>query len=637
MLGQGTKHLLEEMKSHARIEQQQAANQIQSQRLLTTQTNTGNSYDVKYYRCEWDINPSVRYLTGKITTYFQAKTVMNTIDFDLMRNMTVDSVVYKNNRLLFTQNNNNTVVIQFTSPISTNQLDSISVYYKGAPIALGSYFIEYHNSTPVVQTLSQPFGSKEWWPCKDALTDKADSIDIVISCPQMYRSSTNGVLVNESVIGTKRIMHYKHRYPITTYLIALACTNYITTSYNWDILGTPIKFENWTYPESATWFNNEAYGVRNALIWFGEKFGTYPFANERYAHTQFSWGGGMEHQTNSFMGSPGHLLAAHELAHQWFGDKTTCNNWKHIWVNEGFASFLHWYYFEKHFQPTYFGIIDEYHNEITSDSAGSVIIPDADTLNTSRIFSWRHTYVKGAYVLHILRGMLGDDVFFNCLKAYTNDPATKYGYSSTSDVKRTFEQASGRNLTSFFNDWVYGEGWPMYQVNWYVNNNGYTNIKVNQRQSHPSVSFFEMPVQLQFKNATRDTIITVDMQQNGQLFSVKLNFTPDTVLVDPKKWILSKNNSQTKSIVANNQTDIVQVYPIPATNTNWNLVIRNPTSTNYAVQLTNAVGQVVYKNNITTSGGDIAKSINNQLLSKGVYHLIVYADREIIFSKSIIK
>jgi aminopeptidase N len=627
--------VLNEMKGQARREQL-AATQLLAARQNQQAQNTGSNYDVKYYRCEWEVDPAVRYIAGKVTTYLTPNVAANVIAFDLMRNMVVDSILYRNAKLTFIQNNDHTVTINFATALQANKLDSVTVHYKGTPIPLSSYFIEVHNGTPVVQTLSEPFGSKEWWPCKDGLTDKADSIDIIISCPVAYRSSSNGVLINEKVQGTKRVMHYKHRYPIATYLVALACTNYVTTSYNWNIQGTPIRFENWTYPEDVTWFANEVYGIENAMKWFTEKIGTYPFANERYAHTQFSWGGGMEHQTNSFMGSPSHLLQSHELGHQWFGDKTTCGSWKHIWVNEGFASYLHWFYYQKFYLPSYYDIVNGYHFEITSDSSGSVIVPDVDTLNADRIFSWRYTYVKGSYVLHILRGMLGDNAFFNCLKTYSNDPATKYGYAKTEDVKRTFEQASGKNLTEFFNDWVYGEGWPMHHINWYVNNNGYLNIKVNQRQSHPSVSFFEVPLRVQFKNATKDTTLILNLQQNGQVFAAKLNFVPDTLLIDPEKWIISGNNSQAKLEVPNSSTNIVQVYPTPANAVNWTVLIKNPTKSNYVVKIMNMVGQTVYTANLSTQGADVYTTIPNTQFAKGMYQIVVYNDKEAIVQKKLI-
>jgi aminopeptidase N len=628
--------VLQEMKCQALQERQMAGNLLNEQNNSRLLSGASDNYDVKHYQCEWEIDPAILYIKGKITTTFITTNAINSIIFDLSKVLLVDSVVYKGVKIGFVQNVNHTLTINFPSVVNANSTEKISVFYRGVPDSggFGSFTKSTHAGVPVLWTLSEPYGARDWWPCKDVLTDKADSVDIIVTCPAAYRTSSNGMLISEVVNTGKRTMQYKHRFPITSYLVAIACTNYVVASTAVSINGLTMPFENWTYPESAGSFAAEAYGIENALNWFSGFYGPYPFATERYAQTQFSWGGGQEHQTNSFIVSPNHLLQAHELAHQWFGDKTTCGSWRDIWVNEGFASFSHWLYFQNHDMPTYLGIRQEFVDEVTSDSTGSVYVPD--TTSVSRIFSWRWSYVKGAYLLHMLRGMLGDAVFFQAMKNYSNDAATKFGYAKTGDVQRVFEQTSGKNLSEFFKDWAYGQGWPIYNVQWYNNTNGYLNVKINQRQSHPSVSFFEMPLRLRFKNATRDSTIVLDVQQNGQLFAAKLDFIPDTVLVDPDLWLLSKNNSTQKMTLATG-TNMVSVNPNPATNSNWAITIKNPSFNVYNVQLVNSLGQTIYRNTLTTTGGDIRSVVNSAYLASGTYHLVVYADNKVLHTQKLIR
>jgi aminopeptidase N len=623
------------MKSLA-LRERDAATALMNAQTRQQLTGIGNNYDVKHYQCEWNVDPAVKFISGKVTITYQVVTSLSSLQLDLNKTLAADSVLYKGSKLVFTQNNNNTLTVNFPGMVASGLIENITVFYKGVPDAtgLGSFVKGTHAGVPIIWTLSEPYGASDWWPCKDVLTDKADSIDIYITCPDIYKSSSNGLLVSDVLSSGKRISHYKHRYPIATYLVAMACTNYVVNTVPVNINGTIMPFENWTYPESAAYFTGESYGVENALKWFSGYYGDYPFIRERYAQTQFNWGGGMEHQTNSFVVSPQHLLQAHELAHQWFGDKTTCGSWKDIWLNEGFASFSHWLYFKTHDMPTYLGIRQEYHDEVTIDSTGSVYVND--TTDQNRLFSWRWTYVKGSYVLHMLRGMLGDAAFFKAMKDYGNDPATRFGTAKTEDVKRVFEQSTGKNLGEFFKDWIYGQGWPMYQVQWYNNSNGWLNIRVRQKQSHPSVDFFEMPLRLQFKNATRDSTVVVDVQQNGQLFGVKLNFIPDTVLIDPELWLLSKNNTQQKLQVPANSNGI-QVSPNPAGNSNWTLLIRNPSQTAYGLQLYNSTGQLLLKYKIASSGADISSVIPNTQLPNGTYLIRINDGTNNIFTQIIIK
>jgi aminopeptidase N len=319
--------VLDEMKAHARQERDRFARLNGNQQTMNMGTLASANFDVKHYRCEWQIDPAIKFIAGKVTTTFTTTASANTITLDLSKTLTVDSVWYHNNKITFSHNTDHSLTLNFPAGIASGQKDSVSIFYKGVPDAtgLGSFTTATHAGIPVMWTLSEPYGARDWWPCKNGLDDKADSIDIIITCPAAYRNSSNGMLIGETVNAGKRTSWYKHRYPIASYLVAFASTNYVVRSYNVDINGRNLVFENWTYPESEARFDAEAYGVENGLKWFSNYFGDYPFMNERYAQTQFNWGGGMEHQTNSFVGQANHLLQAHELGHQ-----------KHLWQLAGY-------------------------------------------------------------------------------------------------------------------------------------------------------------------------------------------------------------------------------------------------------------------------------------------------------------
>lgn len=414
---------------------------IANNNFIESITSASNNYDVKYYRCEWEVNPAVRYIAGKVTLYFVMTSPGNNIQLDLMSTLVVDSVKQRN-VVLTKQHSSNTLSLDFPVTINAGVLDSVSVFYRGVPPnnGFGSFETTTHAGIPVMWSLSEPYGSRDWWPCKNGLDDKADSIDIIITAPAQYKAASNGLLQSEILIagGTKKMTHWKHRYPIASYLVCFAVTNY-TVFNNSVLLGTTtLPMQTYCYPESLVSFQNGTQNVLDALQLFHNHFGDYPFIKEKYGHVQFSWGGGMEHQTASFMVSLNESLVAHELGHQWFGDKITCASWEDIWLNEGFATYLASFYMENKYPANTINSRKAVVNNITSATGGSVWVDD--TTNVGRIFSGRLSYNKGSYLLYMLRWKLGDAVFLNALRQYQNDPKLAYGFAKTDDLKRNLER-----------------------------------------------------------------------------------------------------------------------------------------------------------------------------------------------------
>jgi|GEM_PF-4274293 len=186
------------------------------------------------------------------------------------------------------------------------------------------------------------------------------------------------------------------------------------------------------------------------MQFFENAFGPYPFRNEKYGHTQFGWGDGMEHTTISFTGNSRRGLIAHELAYKWFGNKVTCSSWQDIRLNESFATCLTGMTVE-HLdgRAAFKSQRAALTNNTTSSTCGSVYVPAQDTLNVGRVFSSRLIYNKGAMVLHMLRRTLGDAAFTNGLQNYLNDPAFSFNYAKTAVFKNFIEQQTAVPLTQF--------------------------------------------------------------------------------------------------------------------------------------------------------------------------------------------
>jgi len=524
-------------------------------------TLASNNFDISFYRCEWQIDPAVRFIKGEVTSYFTITSTTNNIIFDLSDTLSVDSITYRGSPIAFQRITGDGLQLQFPVTLNAGQKDSVSVYYNGVPRDYSSFrpFVQTtHSGTPVIWTLSEPFGAKEWWPCKNGLNDKTDSLEVIITTPIQYRGSTNGVLFAEDSTAGERILHFKTRYPVASYLVAMAVTNYVVIKDSVLVGNRQMPLMLTTYPE---WAGNAARINNNAKFSFtllNQTFGDYPFAKEQYGHTAFGAGGGMEHQTNSFISTTDINLIIHELGHQWFGDKITCGSWEDIWLNEGFATYCQWLYYENAQKALYYPGLKGDRDAITALPGGSVRVDD--TTNAKRIFDGRLSYLKGCYLLHMLRWILGDDVFFSGIKRYLNDPLLQYNYARTADLERNLEQESGKDLHSFFQEWFYGQGNPNYGVEWTQDSSNNLFLTINQSTSHPSVNFYEMPVPVQFKNSTRDTVIVFDHQRNGQTFLANPGFKADTAIFDPYYWLLCRDTIYRKVCTGTAGSDKIFPY-----------------------------------------------------------------------------
>jgi aminopeptidase N len=592
--------------------------------LSVNRSQASSNFQATYYRCTWDLDPAIRYIKGSVTSHFITNTSSNSISYDLDVQLTVDSVDYHGNKIGFSRPTG-LVQINFPANIQPGQKDSVTIYYQGVPpsTAFGSFVNDAHSGIPVLWTLSEPYGSKDWWPCRNGLDDKTDSIDIIITCPNAYRASSNGLLINENDNGVIRTAFYKHRYPIASYLVAFAVTNYKVLNHNVQLGNVNLPMITYCYPESENSFQQNTAKVLQQLSLFHQYFSPYPFINERYGHTQFSWGGGMEHQTNSFIVSPDESLMAHELAHQWFGDKVTCGSWRDVWLNEGFATYLTYFYFENLNPAGQINRLKSLSNSITAFPGGSVWVDD--TTSVGRIFSSRLSYNKGAYLLHMLRWVLGDSSFFRGIRQYVNDPKLAYGFAKTEDLKRNLEQVSSKDLTEYFNDWFMGQGYPSYTVKWAQNKNNWARVTVSQVTSHASVSFFEMPLALKFKSGAQEKTIVVNNTENNEIFWEEIGFKADTVIIDPDYRVLSKNNISVKEADIPGDINEIKIYPVPASSGFVTLSIKNPVERSMTVRIFNTAGQLTGQQKITTPGRNEEIQINISKLSAGLYLLRIDA------------
>jgi aminopeptidase N len=507
------------------------------------------SFDVIYYKLNLTTSYSPNYLTAEVTVSGKSLiNELNSIFLDLTNVLTVDSVMTEdqNTSLIFSHSDDK-LTIQLPSTLDINEAFKIIVYYQGIPVETGlrSFVFDLHNGQPSIWTLSEPYGSRDWWPCKDTPADKADSSDVWITCSSDLIGVSNGRLVEvtNNINGTTTYK-WESRYPIANYLISLAISNF--TVYE-DYFKYPVKDSgldsmlviHYVYPEIFQDVKSQLDKTITMLEIFSEIFGPYPFLKEKYGHTSFGRGG-MEHQTISSMGRFDDGVVSHELAHQWFGDKITCRDWQNIWLNEGFATYSEGLYIERTSGKDPYNSFINLQMDRAKTADGSIYVQDISSI--SEIFDGPRSYSKGGVVLHMLRGIIGDSLFVKVLRDYLTDPTLAYNVAATEDFQAIVERVTGSSYEYFFNEWIYGENYPRYYVDWIyskLDNNIYKIDFALDQTINTYPSFFTMPFQVKISTTSGDTVVTLFNNQQIQSYSFNVKGEPVNFIFDPDNLILN--------------------------------------------------------------------------------------------------
>lgn len=505
-----------------------------------------STIDAVYYKLELTLPATPHYLYGATTvTLKSSRAGLNSFFLDLNSKLKTDSVFFEGQKLSSYTHQNSKLSITLPKSFNTGEQFSVKVYYQGVPdpSGFGSYADTSHNGSRIVWTLSEPYGAMDWFVCKDTPGDKADSSEVWVTCQKDMKVASNGTLVSDTDNGNNtHTVKWKNHYPIAQYLISIAATNYtVYTNYFKYTASDSMPVTHYVFPED---FNDFTKGQMdqtiNMLKVYSDKFGLYPFIKEKYGHAQFMWGGGMEHQTITSLVNFSETLVSHELGHQWFGDKITCARWEDIWLNEGFAEYCSAVYNENaHGKDSYNSTIVNEMNR-AKNAQGSIYVRNISSVG--EIFNGNRSYAKGAVVLHMLRGVVGDSVFFNIMKTYINDPKLAYSSAATADFQAAAEKVYGQSLQYFFDEWIYGQGYPKYTYSWNAKTTAQdqiSEVSLTLNQSvNSSPAFFTMPVRLKITTSLGDTTVTVMNNQQNQLFSIIVKGSVIAVTVDPDNLIL---------------------------------------------------------------------------------------------------
>ncbi len=495
--------------------------------------------DILKYVFEWQLQHASTSIKGK--AIIEAKSLtdnLNSIVLNLSNAMTVTKVRLNQDALNFSHQND-LLEIFFNENFYKNDHFAVEISYHGVPLS-GLYF-SHHQNQPIIYSLDEPSLARNWFPCYDYPSDKA-MVRMTITVPNGMICASNGTLVHSVENDDNTVSFtWEEGYPISTYLISVAATNYKTFVDKY-ISGTDeMNVIYYVYPEHLDLAKTDFSNTVAMINFYSTVFGEYPFLREKYGMAAIPGRASMEHQTCTsysaelITGTHEYdWIIAHELAHQWWGDLVSPSDWADIWLNEGFATYSDALWFEhlhgfeglksrmEEIRSIYFDHYQDIEHPIYDPPEGYLF---------SAI-----EYEKGACVLHMLRFVVGEKKFWAILREYAQEFA--YDNASTEDFQRICERIYKQNLDWFFNEWIYEEGYPTYTFGWGISGPNKVRIIINQIQQ--VFPLFTMPIELHFKLPSG--VIKKKLWVDGEthVFEIVLPETPSDVFFDPDGWLLCK-------------------------------------------------------------------------------------------------
>jgi aminopeptidase N len=507
-------------------------------------------YDVLHYKIEVSFDEAQRKVMGTVSTTLVPFTPgLTHVIFDA-EEMTIDSVSLARGKTLTFTTGPKTLDILLDRMYSYRDTITVVTHYWCTP-RRGLFFIQPDSAYPHVPwqiwTQGEDMDNHFWFPCYDFPNDRATT-EVLATVRSSYTALSNGKLLGvteDRKKGTKTF-HWKESKPHVAYLVMLAIGEYAVLK---DTVGK-LPLEYYVYPEQVDDARICFRPTPDVMTFFSRVTGV-PFPWEKYAQVlihDFTVGGMentsacslLDHATvydaRQRVDHSSSSLIAHELAHQWWGDLVTCKDWRHLWLNESFAS-----YFDLLYHEYSLGRDEFDYSTYEAQQAG---INNDKTLGRKPIVSvgsyGANLYPRGASVLHMLRYLLGDSLYFRSLHHYLIKH--QYGVVETNDLKVAIEESTGQNLYWFFDQWVYKAGYPIFAVSsTWVDSTKQVRLHVEQTQRLDSLTVvFRTPVDIEITTAAQRAVHRVEILTRDTVFVFPAAEKPRMVLFDEGNWLLKE-------------------------------------------------------------------------------------------------
>jgi len=583
---------------------------------------TSDRYDVTRYDLALRIDPNDTTLAATVGIIFTSRHAgLATVVLDFANRGLVVSAVQDGIGTRPFVHAGDSLTVTLRQPLVAGAVDSLHVTYGGVPRSpvsdRGLFWknhFHYNEATGqnidggrIVASMSEPAYAKYWWPCKDRPDDKADIVRVAVTVPDTMVVAGNGLVVSEEPADPGwKTTTWLSTYPIASYLVSVAISNYewwqedCTTT-----LGTSIPLVNYVFPLDRAEAEFDLGSVCVMLDACEGWFGPYPFPREKYGHAEFVWGGAMEHQTCTSLGAvfingqgTAHSIILHELAHQWYGDSLTPRAWADIWLNEGFATYAEALWAEHR------GGAAGYADYLTRIRDARDWVGESPVYDPVPVFPGWVIYRKGAWILHMLRGRLGDDVFFPLLEDWTNGGSRPLTTVTTQEFIDLASAHAGADLGPFIWPYLNTDVVPEVVVNHSVADGPrgpQTRLTLDLRQLQSPLFDNVYPVRV--ITAGPDTTVHVRLSAARATATIDLPDAVENVSLDPDRWVLW----QAGALGEVNRLQVV--YPNPARDDRATLRFRLAAPTRVQVAIYDARGALVHRADLdsVTPAGEYAQ------------------------------
>ena len=442
---------------------------------------------------------------------------------------------------------NDVLLIDLLNPSTNGERITVEISYSGVP-ATGLIIGDNKYGDRTFFSDNWPNRARNWLPTIDHPYDKA-MCEFIVTAPDHYQVISNGLKLEETSLGNgNKLTHWKQSVPIASWLYVLGVARF-AVQYVDTFEGKSIQ--TWVYHQDRdAGFYDFAVPTKKALEFYSDYIG--PFSYEKLANIQSnSVGGGMEAASAIFYGDDSvtgdrserwRNVIIHEIAHQWFGNAVTEYDWDDVWLSEGFATYFTLLFIEHAYGREAFvdGLKKSYAQVKTFYDSRPDYVLIHDGLSDMSQVTTRQTYQKGSWTLHMLRGLVGDDAFWSGIQTYYEE--FKDINATTDDFRRHMELSSGRDLGTFFDQWLYKPGHPVVSGDWAMD--GDTTLEVRLEQVQSDGSFFELPIQIgvYLEGEMLPSVKTIYLSNSKETFRIPVTTAPERVVLDPDTWLLMESD-----------------------------------------------------------------------------------------------
>ena len=509
-----------------------------------------SGFDMRFYHISFDINLTKQVEANVLCEFMSTKPNLSSIELNLSKQFKIKRILGASESF---ERDGEKITIKLRNKLKIGQVAWIKIFYESIQElnSIKGNHKDIINKEFIVNPINTFEKTPNWFPKKAFLTDKIDSLQLDLTIPDLMIDDIpiiavgNGKLLDIVLLGTKRLFKWKHQYPISPNHIEFSVSNYRTIQQSVDFKDERMKITHYVFPKDYFSYLEQVSELPEMIKFFSQKLTKYPFSKDnlgllQIGKNEFAQGqtnlpitGKSENQSNQLV---------YGLMKSWFGNYISTGSPSDQWLYDGLCAYsiALW---NEHKSGS-----DGYQQIIQKFASYKDVILYSDKQTASNI------NFKGAYVFHMLRGVLGDKHFFEVLQSFIQNNKYQYGYANTDDFIVECKNISGQKLDYFFNQWLYGEQFPIYSYHFWKTDNKKVALQIIQTKRSTEPTFFVMPIEVQFKLNGKDTTVTIFNDKQSQTWEFNFRSKLKDAVLDPsnkllKQVILKEQRLSSKSLV----------------------------------------------------------------------------------------